>query len=181
MTHTQNGKPYPPCLVFLTGGAGTKKSHFLRCVCDEIRILRSKLPHACADKEKVLVTAFTGKAAANVQGSTMHTAFYIRPEEKSSELDGMSLKMQTQMADELYKLGVVCVEEVGIVLQKLFVCASSRMNAVMRVPNIQFVGDRSEPVHSVFGDLDVILIGDYYQIQAVPDNSSIIDFVKGAI
>lgn len=176
LSQAKGAVPYPPLHVYLTGGAGTGESFLLRCCCDEIRIVMSKQPHAIADMEKVLVAAFMGKAAANVQGSTIHKAFHIRmTEHNASEHDGNTHPMEVRLQDEFKQLGCICFEEASMINQNLIVCASSRMNKALGVPRTQTSDHSSVPVFSVFGYLDVIFIGDFYQIQAMPDKPPIID------
>lgn len=57
--------------VFLTGGAGTGKSHLLKCILDEMVKLHGK--------QSVFVTATTGMAAVNIGGTTVHQFAGIRP------------------------------------------------------------------------------------------------------
>ena len=63
-----------PLFYFVTGGAGTGKSHLLKCVYAEATKILSKLPRLCEETDismpTVLLTAFTGTAAFNISGNT---------------------------------------------------------------------------------------------------------------
>ncbi|XP_038063129.1 uncharacterized protein LOC119733831 [Patiria miniata] len=71
-----NGESPEPFHVFLTGGAGTGKSHLIKCVYYEATRLFSKMNHN-PDNVSVLITAPTGVAAFNINGSTIHSALSI--------------------------------------------------------------------------------------------------------
>jgi ATPase subunit of ABC transporter with duplicated ATPase domains len=64
--------------VFLTGGAGTGKSHLLKCILQEMVILHGK--------QAVSVTATTGIAAVSVGGTTVHQFAGIRPGDTVTEV-----------------------------------------------------------------------------------------------
>lgn len=70
-----NKKP-EPFSIFLTGGAGTGKSHIIRCIYHEATRIWSKVSNTL-DYVSVLLTAPTGTAAFNIQGMTVHAAFAI--------------------------------------------------------------------------------------------------------
>ena len=65
-----------PFYIFLSGGAGVGKSHLIHAIYQgAIRALRQ--PGQNPDQPTVLLTASTGKAAANINGTTLHSAFNL--------------------------------------------------------------------------------------------------------
>ncbi|CAG2195137.1 unnamed protein product [Mytilus edulis] len=71
-----NGKNPHPFKVFINGGAGTGKSHLIKCLCYETNKILS--PHAPnPDDIVVLITAPTATAAFNIGGTTLHQAFSL--------------------------------------------------------------------------------------------------------
>ncbi|CAG2208314.1 unnamed protein product [Mytilus edulis] len=71
-----NGKNPDPFKIFINGGAGTGKSHLIKCLCYEANKILS--PHAPnPDDIVVLVTAPTATAAFNIGGTTLHQAFSL--------------------------------------------------------------------------------------------------------
>lgn len=64
--------------VFLTGGAGTGKSHLLKCIMQEMVLLHGK--------QAVFVTATTGIAAVHIGGTTVHQFAGIRPGDTITEI-----------------------------------------------------------------------------------------------
>ena len=61
---------------YINGGAGTGKSHLIKCVYSEASKILCKQPKHAEDsdisKPTVLLTAFTGTAAFNISGTTLH-------------------------------------------------------------------------------------------------------------
>ncbi|VDH94589.1 ATP-dependent DNA helicase PIF1, partial [Mytilus galloprovincialis] len=71
-----NGKTPEPLHLFITGGAGTGKSHLIKCIQYEAtRILAQTTNNP--DDLTVLLTAPTGTAAFNIHGLTIHSALGI--------------------------------------------------------------------------------------------------------
>ena len=63
-----------PLYLFVSGGAGTGKSHLITAIYQmALRNLQCKGENP--DKIKVLLTAPTGTAAHNISGTTLHSAF----------------------------------------------------------------------------------------------------------
>lgn len=65
-----------PFYIFLSGGGGVGKTHLIKTVYQGlIRALRT--PGQNPDLPTVLLTASTGKAAAYISGTTLHSAFAL--------------------------------------------------------------------------------------------------------
>ncbi|XP_047237060.1 uncharacterized protein LOC124877691 [Girardinichthys multiradiatus] len=66
---------------FLTGGAGCGKSHVIKCVYQEATKLLHQLPRfrdiGDMSQPTVLLTAFTGTAAYNISGKTLHSVLKL--------------------------------------------------------------------------------------------------------
>jgi len=123
--------------IFLTGRAGTGKSTLLH-------LFREK------SKKNMAVLAPTGVAAVNVKGQTIHSFFGFKPDityEKVKRVD----KNQ-----ELYgRLETLVIDEISMVRADLMDCVDKflRLNGPYR--------DRP------FGGVQMILIGDLYQLPPV--------------
>ena len=78
MLNSRNDLPDPdPFHILLTGGAGVGKSFLLKCI---TAYLLKTLKYHGQDYSKqpsVKVTASTGKAATNINGTTLHSAFSL--------------------------------------------------------------------------------------------------------
>ena len=64
-----------PFQIFLSWSAGVIKSFLVTAITEYLRILR--YPSQNLHNPSVLVTAYTGKAATDVNGITLHSAFNL--------------------------------------------------------------------------------------------------------
>lgn len=66
-----------PFYYFLSGGAGCGKSHVIKCIYQEATRILRELPRfrdqADMSQPAVLLSAFTGTAAFNISGKTLHS------------------------------------------------------------------------------------------------------------
>ncbi len=132
--------------VFLTGRAGTGKSTLLQC----FRATTAK---------KLAVLAPTGVAAVHVQGQTIHSFFGFGPDITIEKVQ----KMRVRDAALYRKLDALVIDEVSMVRADLL----DYIDAFLRLHG----RERSRP----FGGVQIILIGDLYQLPPVvtPDDRDI--------
>lgn len=126
--------------VFITGRAGTGKSTLLN-------YFRKNT------KKKAVVLAPTGVAAINVSGQTIHSFFKFKP---SITLQGVKKKYKDGDEKNLYaKLEVIIIDEISMVRADLLDCVDRflRLNGP----------DKTSP----FGGIQMIFIGDLYQLPPV--------------
>lgn len=125
-------------LFFITGAGGTGKS-------DLLRSLVSTLQHASQD---VAVTATSGAAACLLQGQTVHSFFGLL-----KDLTFLRA-IRSNIAMQLRRLDTVFIDEVSMM-------PASWLNAVDQV--LRQARDCAKP----FGGVNVVLVGDFYQLPAV--------------
>ena len=124
--------------VFLTGKAGTGKSHFLR-------------HFRATTKKNVVVLAFTGVAAINVQGQTIHSFFRFHPQ---TTLD--SIKKIYDDENNIYKkIDIIIIDEISMVRADLL----DLIDKFMRLNGRR--GDLP------FGGVQIFAIGDLYQLPPI--------------
>lgn len=124
--------------VFITGRAGTGKSTLLT-------FWRGKT------KKKAVVLAPTGVAALNVQGQTIHSFFRFRPD---ITLD--KVRKRFSKGKNIYReIETIVIDEISMVRSDLLDCVDKfiRLNGK----------DKTLP----FGGIQMIFIGDLYQIPPV--------------
>lgn len=125
--------------MFVTGKAGTGKSHVLRLIREH-----------CG--KRVAVVAPTGIAAINVRGQTIHSFFRLPPElltpEKVATLDSPPR--------ELAHVELIIIDEISMVRANLF----DAIDQVLR---------RARGNNSRFGGAQIILFGDPFQLPPVVD------------
>ncbi len=124
--------------VFITGKAGTGKSTLL----GYFRNITTK---------KIVVLAPTGVAALNVKGETIHSFFRFKPDitfEKIKKLKGKRARIYQE-------IDTIVIDEISMVRADLLDCVDRflRLNA----------DDAKKP----FGGLQMVFIGDLYQLPPV--------------
>ncbi|CAM4767382.1 unnamed protein product [Rotaria magnacalcarata] len=149
-----------PLRLFLTGGAGTGKSHLLKCLHYEAtRILSRKKnlePDENIDEIHTLITAFTGAAAVNVGGVTIHSAFGIGTQSNSLN-DHLSSDKLNSYRCKLHSLKLLFVDEVSLIQSNLWGAMHSRLTQIMGINSNT----------AIFGNVAIIAIGDFYQCSPV--------------
>ena len=153
-----------PLRLFITGGAGTGKSHLLKCLHYEAtKIFAGKKhlePDENIDEIHTLITAFTGAAAVNVDGVTIHSAFGIGTQTNSLS-DNLSCDRLNTYRCKLGSLKLLFVDEVSLIQASLWGAMHSRLTQIM--------GTHSNTV--IFGNIGIIAIGDFYQCSPVASQS----------
>lgn len=143
-------------LLFLTGGAGTGKSHTIRCIYNEVdRTITRKSENA--ESPVVLLVAYTGTAAYNIGGQTIHSALNINHCKQLPEESANTLRSR------LHDLQLLIIDEVSMVSTDLLNLVHCRLQQVKKPPNS----------NSVFGNVSVLAVGDFFQIPPVRGRSLI--------
>ncbi|MCL4457323.1 MAG: AAA family ATPase [Nitrospirae bacterium] len=124
--------------AFITGRAGTGKSTLLQHFRN-------------TTKKNIAVLAPTGVAAVNVKGQTIHSFFGFKPDITPDIVKGMRPKEKS-----IYKkLDAIVIDEVSMVRADLMDC----IDGFLRIHG----KSKSQP----FGGLQIIFIGDLYQLPPV--------------
>ncbi|XP_053406580.1 uncharacterized protein LOC128559306 [Mercenaria mercenaria] len=102
--HGDNVKPF---YIFLTGGAGTGKSFTIKSIYHEVNRTFTR-PSGNPDLPVVLLVSYTGTAAFNINGQTIHSAFSINrgmskvlPEDSANTLRSNLQDLQLLIIDEV--------------------------------------------------------------------------------
>ena len=130
--------------VFLTGEPGSGKTHTVN---DYIAWLRSL-------GIQPAVTAATGIAATHVGGMTLHSWSGIGISERLSRADIDRIASKEHVARRINKAKILIIEEVSML-------SAATLEAVDAV--CKEVRRRDEP----FGGLQVVLVGDFFQLPPV--------------
>ena len=155
IVHSLTHEPDKQLRVFITGGAGVGKSMVIRTL---YQALHRLLCSGCGENPediRILLCAYTGLAAYNIQGSTLHSAFCIEPNKKLTYKrlsDDKRNTLQTKYKD----LAVLVVDEVSMVGNEMLSFLHQRL---------QEIKQNQEP----FGGVHMILVGDLYQLRPVGD------------
>jgi len=127
--------------IFVTGRAGTGKSTLL----DYFRSVT---------KKEIVVLAPTGVAAVNVGGQTIHSFFRFKPDVTVEQIRKGSKKRGKK--ETIYEnLDAIVIDEISMVRADLLDCVDA------------FLRRNGKASHAPFGGIQMILIGDLYQLPPV--------------
>lgn len=124
---------------FITGSAGTGKSFLLRAI-------REKYPH-------IVVTASTGVAALNVGGNTVHSVFLPNLYYSINKIIGL-LRI-TKRIQLIESMEMLAIDEISMLDGRLL----DQIDAILK---------RVKGNDKPFGGVQVIAIGDFFQLPPVP-------------
>ena len=145
-----------PIHLFVTGSAGTGKSHLLATI--RYFLVKSlSYNEGPVDKARVLMLAPTGGAAVNVHGATIHSALALSPKHNySKDIPKLSDKKRSILQNKYSQLSVIIIDEISMVSNKLLLNAHQRLVEIFgRSPDI------------LFADISVIACGDFYQLPPI--------------
>ena len=144
-----------PLALFLSGGAGVGKSTVTNALYEALMRYLNSVPGENPDEVKVLKVAPTGKAAFNIKGNTLHSAFKILANRGFQYCTLDANRLNTIRA-QLKRLQVIFIDEISMVGSGMFNFLNLRLQQIMGT-------------NTPFGALSVIAAGDF-QLKAVFDN-----------
>ncbi|XP_035990057.1 uncharacterized protein LOC118561925 [Fundulus heteroclitus] len=146
----QNPEPF---FYFLTGGAGCGKSHVIKCVYQEATKLLRQLPRlrdvGDMSQPTVLLTAFTGTAAYNISGKTLHSILKL-PKSLKPPYKGLGNALDEVRA-VLSNVEILIIDEISMVSKELLAYVHWRF---------QQIKGNTRP----FGGVCVLAVGDFHQL-----------------
>lgn len=145
-----------PIYNFLSGGAGVGKSVLLKALYQALLKFYSHKPGENPDDCKILVCAPTGKAAYNVGGLTIHSAFNI-PAEQGFKFKPLDMQQLCAFQTKFKSLKIVFIDEISMVGKRMFNFINLRLQEIMGC---------TRP----FGGVSVIVFGDLFQLKPVMDS-----------
>ena len=144
-----------PLRLFLCGGAGVGKSTVTNALYEALIRYLNSMAGENPDDVKVVKTAPTGKAAFNINGNTLHSAFKI-PANRGFEYCALDNNRLNTIRTKLRKLKVIFIDEISMVGSGMFNFLNLRLQQIM---------GSKEP----FGGVSIITVGDLFQLKPVFD------------
>ena len=164
--HSLSTAPEKQICLFITGGAGVGKSVVIRVLYQALH------RHFCSDAGqnpediRIAVCAYTGLAAYNVQGSTLHSTFCIEPNKKL-KYKQLSDDKRNTLRTKFRDLSVLIVDEVSMVGNGMLNILYHRLQEIKC------------NYHQPFGGVHIILVGDLFQLRPVGDSWIFADCKEG--
>ena len=140
-----------PPLLIVQGGAGTGKSTVIDVLSQQMeKILRTTGDNP--DHPYIIKAAFTGTAAANIKGQTMHNAFSFS---FGNEFFSLGDKARDERRNLLENLKVVIIDEYSMIKSDMLYQLDLRLREIKNQPDL------------FFGGVSVFLFGDILQLRPV--------------
>ena len=145
-------------LLIIHGGAGVGKSRTIMAMSQWADKILLKLDDNSV-KPRVLICAFTGKAASLVNGITVHTAFGFVPDKKKVDKKHkpLSEKRLAEFRHNLSDLKLIIIDEISLVGADLLYQIHMRLCEIKQ----------KNPTKHLFGGIAMVFVGDLMQIHPV--------------
>ena len=148
-------EPEKKLCVFLTGGAGVGKSLVISTLYQTLHRLLCSDSGQNPEDIRILLCAYTGLAAYNIKGSTLHSAFCIEPNKKL-KYKQLSDDKRNTLQTKYRHLNILVIDEVSMV-----------GNEMLNFLNLRLQEIKCNKEH--FGGVHILLVGDLFQLRPVGD------------
>ena len=152
----KEGKAITPYHLFLCGPGVTGKSHM-------VKLIQRDINYYFKDKDTdpedplLLLMAFTGTAAFNVDGITLHSALCL----PTSRSPGLSDENRSILQQRLKQVKLLVIDEISMVSRKTLDLVHQRMCLAKHL----------DLNAALFGNISVLVMGDPYQLPPVGGES----------
>ncbi|XP_073729961.1 uncharacterized protein [Misgurnus anguillicaudatus] len=138
---------------FVPGGAGCGKSHVIKCIYTEATKILRQLPRLQEEGDlsmpTVIMSAFTGTAAFNISGKTLHSILKL-PRNLKPPYQRLGNALD-ELRAELCSVEILIIDEVSMISKDLFAYVNWRLQ--------QIRGSKK-----AFGGISVLAVGDFFQL-----------------
>ncbi|CAF4833876.1 unnamed protein product, partial [Rotaria socialis] len=141
---------------FINGGAGVGKSTLIKAVYQSILRFYNSLPGSNPETIHVALCAPTGKAAASIDGMTLHSFLSLPVNQCKHKLVKLNSDVSNRIGVKLKDLQLLIIDEISMVGFTMFQQVDARLQQIMKV---------KKP----FGGISLIVLGDFNQLRPVGD------------
>ena len=147
-----------PFYCFLSGGAGVGKSHLTKALYQAAVKYYNTRTGDDFHQIKVMLLGPTGKAAYNIKGNTVHSAFAIPANQSLKNYKQLDSSRLNTLRSQFGGVKLIFVDEVSMVGNSMFAIQLNN-----RLKDIK--GCKED-----FGGVSIIAIGDLFQLEPVMDS-----------
>ena len=144
-----------PFRIFLTGGAGTGKSHVIKCIQYHAESAFRRMSDVTVDDETVLLVAQTGTAAFNISGQTICSALKIPPKATKDYRPLAEASLNTLRA-KYQHLQLLIIDEISMVSTIQLSYIHGRLQQIKGASDTSF-----------FGNVSILAVGDFHQLPPI--------------
>lgn len=152
--------------MFVTGDAGTGKTELIRCMVQD----------ATARGIRVAITATTGIAAVNVHGSTLHSFLKLMPDDQGLTKQEVVARIKSTFRSKgKYNPYLKLVNKIrcyrALIIDEVSMMDTDMFDKVDFLLREYFLRDVP------FGGIQMVLVGDFFQLPPVYHNASLPKFI----
>jgi len=159
--HNENSQT----MVCLHGGAGTGKSYVLKGIYQGLTKLLNCKPGQQTDDLTTLLIAPTGKAAHNIKGHTIHSAFHVPANQPLHNYKKLTWDNLNTYRSKYLNLKWIICDEISMV-----------SNYMLRYIHLRLQEIKGNKL--LFGGINIIAVGDLYQLKPVMGQFIFEDYTK---
>uniref|UniRef100_A0A0N5B4L8 ATP-dependent DNA helicase n=1 Tax=Strongyloides papillosus TaxID=174720 RepID=A0A0N5B4L8_STREA len=151
------------CKLLIDGPGGTGKSYLIRVLSEAVTYLcRSKLRYVQTSYPNVLLCGPTGMAAKQINGKTAHTLFGIPCNANFTYIKytPLSSGKLTKLSETLKHVKLLIIDEISMIPNEMLYLINLRLN------------ETKDTDTRLFGDLNVMLLGDMMQLPPVCNHAN---------
>ena len=141
---------------FINGGAGVGKSTLIKAIYQSILRFYDSLPGSNPQAIRTAICAPTGKAAALLDGMTLHSFLSLPVNQCKHKLVKLDSDLSNRIGVKLKELQLLIIDEISMVGFTMFQQIDARLQQIMK---------SKKP----FGGISVIVLGDFNQLRPVGD------------
>ena len=149
----RHGKVPPAYQVFLSGPGGTGKSHVIKMIHRDVVKMFNRIQDTNPNDPSVLLTAFTGTAAFNIDGITLHSALCLT----TTPNQRLSHEKMTVLQERLKQLRLLVIDEVSMISEQILEKCHQQLCKAKHLPF-------DAPA---FANTSILAVGDFYQLKPV--------------
>ena len=144
-----------PMYAFLSGGAGVGKSVLIKALYQALHRYLCSNEGENPDDTRILLCAYTGKAAFNIGGQTIASAFHQK----------INQRQQNMHCDELNTFRTKYRNLSDVIIDEISMVGNGKLEFINNRLQLLHVSGLKKP----FGGISIIAVGDFFQLKPIMD------------